>query len=137
MSRGALTGIALFAAFQVVGVLISGPEEFFQTEVIGVSNGLIFALVALGYTLVYGIIELINFAHGDVFMIGSMIAFFFISILFGVTADTPVFLKIGIILITLAVTMLLTSASTSASSGSPTSPCATRRSSPRSSRRSA
>src|SRR4051812_33504353 len=40
----------------------------------GISNGSIWALVALGYTLVYGIIELINFAHGDVFMIGSFIA---------------------------------------------------------------
>src|SRR4051812_14150839 len=40
----------------------------------GLSNGSIWALVALGYTLVYGIIELINFAHGDVFMIGSFVA---------------------------------------------------------------
>src|SRR3954452_17375724 len=40
----------------------------------GLSNGAIWALVALGYTLVYGIIELINFAHGDVFMLGSFIA---------------------------------------------------------------
>ena len=38
---------------------------------IGLSNGMIFALVALGYTLVYGIIELINFAHGDIFMLGT------------------------------------------------------------------
>src|SRR4051812_39252016 len=41
----------------------------------GISNGSIWALVAIGYTLVYGIIELINFAHGDVFMIGSFISF--------------------------------------------------------------
>jgi branched-chain amino acid transport system permease protein len=40
----------------------------------GLSNGAIWALVALGYTLVYGIIELINFAHGDLFMIGSFVA---------------------------------------------------------------
>src|SRR6266700_2557554 len=40
----------------------------------GLSNGSIWALVALGYTLVYGIIELINFAHGDVFMIGTMMS---------------------------------------------------------------
>ena len=40
----------------------------------GISNGAIWALVALGYTLVYGIIELINFAHGDVFMIGSFVS---------------------------------------------------------------
>jgi branched-chain amino acid transport system permease protein len=39
----------------------------------GLSNGSIWALIALGYTLVYGIIELINFAHGDVFMIGSFV----------------------------------------------------------------
>jgi branched-chain amino acid transport system permease protein len=43
--------------------------------VLGLSNGAIFALIALGYTLVYGIIELINFAHGEVFMIGSFVAF--------------------------------------------------------------
>jgi branched-chain amino acid transport system permease protein len=41
----------------------------------GLSNGAIYALIALGYTLVYGIIELINFAHGDVFMIGTLTAF--------------------------------------------------------------
>ena len=40
----------------------------------GISNGSIWALVALGYTLVYGIIELINFAHGEVFMIGSLVS---------------------------------------------------------------
>ena len=49
-------------------------DQFLQTIIIGLSNGLIYALVALGYTLVYGIIELINFAHGDVFMLGSMLA---------------------------------------------------------------
>ena len=49
-------------------------DQFLQTIIIGLSNGMIYALVALGYTLVYGIIELINFAHGDVFMLGSMLA---------------------------------------------------------------
>jgi branched-chain amino acid transport system permease protein len=49
-------------------------EEILQILLIGVANGSIIALVALGYTLVYGIIELINFAHGDVFMIGTMLA---------------------------------------------------------------
>jgi branched-chain amino acid transport system permease protein len=43
--------------------------------VLGLSNGAIYALIALGYTLVYGIIELINFAHGEVFMIGSFVSF--------------------------------------------------------------
>jgi branched-chain amino acid transport system permease protein len=49
-------------------------EEIIQVLLIGIANGAIIALVALGYTLVYGIIELINFAHGDVFMIGTMVA---------------------------------------------------------------
>ncbi|HEX2087754.1 MAG TPA: hypothetical protein VHF89_18865, partial [Solirubrobacteraceae bacterium] len=40
----------------------------------GLSNGAIWALVAIGYTLVYGIIELINFAHGEVFMLGSFVS---------------------------------------------------------------
>src|SRR4051794_37600408 len=52
-----------------------------QNIVAGISNGAIWALVAIGYTLVYGIVELINFAHGDVFMLGSFIAAsFFASI---------------------------------------------------------
>src|SRR4051812_7254276 len=41
----------------------------------GLSNGAVLALIAIGYTLVYGIIELINFAHGDVFMIGSFVCY--------------------------------------------------------------
>jgi branched-chain amino acid transport system permease protein len=49
-------------------------DEIIQVLLIGVANGAIIALVALGYTLVYGIIELINFAHGDVFMIGTMVS---------------------------------------------------------------
>jgi branched-chain amino acid transport system permease protein len=53
----------------------------------GLSNGAIWALVALGYTLVYGIIELINFAHGEVFMIGSLVSAGLFSTL-GLTAAT-------------------------------------------------
>jgi branched-chain amino acid transport system permease protein len=53
----------------------------------GLSNGAILALVALGYTLVYGIIELINFAHGEVFMLGSLAAAGLYST-FGLTPDT-------------------------------------------------
>ncbi|HEX3246456.1 MAG TPA: branched-chain amino acid ABC transporter permease [Chloroflexota bacterium] len=51
-----------------------GPELTLQILLIGIANGAIVALIALGYTLVYGIIELINFAHGDVFMIGTMVS---------------------------------------------------------------
>ena len=66
----------------------------------GISNGAIWALVAIGYTLVYGIVELINFAHGEVFMIGSFIAAgFFASI--GLTQDTGTALLVFGLLLTL------------------------------------
>ena len=52
----------------VVGNFINAPKQFISVFLLGITLGCIYALVALGYTLVYGIIELINFAHGDVFM---------------------------------------------------------------------
>src|SRR3954471_3242924 len=50
------------------------PKQTLDDVKTGLSNGTIWALIALGYTLVYGIIELINFAHGEVFMIGSFVS---------------------------------------------------------------
>ena len=46
-------------------------SEFFQQIINGLSLGSIYALIALGYTMVYGILKLINFAHGEVFMVGA------------------------------------------------------------------
>ena len=51
-------------------------EELLKALTIGLTNGLIIALIAIGYTLVYGILELINFAHADVFMLGSAFTYF-------------------------------------------------------------
>jgi branched-chain amino acid transport system permease protein len=73
--------------------------------VAGISNGAIWALVAIGYTLVYGIVELINFAHGEVFMIGSFVAAGFLATI-GLTQDTGTGLLIVGLLITLPVAML-------------------------------
>ncbi len=53
---------------------MSDFDVFLQQLITGLSNGLIIALIALGYTMVYGIIELINFAHGDLFMLGAFLA---------------------------------------------------------------
>ncbi|TWD99559.1 amino acid/amide ABC transporter membrane protein 1 (HAAT family) [Neobacillus bataviensis] len=55
--------------------------ELIQQLVNGISLGSIYALIALGYTMVYGIVKLINFAHGDVFMVGAFIGFYSITIL--------------------------------------------------------
>ena len=66
-----LSGIAvLLLATQA----IADPSEFTQILVFGIADGAIYALIALGYTMVYGIIELINFAHGDVFTLGAYVA---------------------------------------------------------------
>lgn len=51
-------------------------EQLVQQLINGISLGSIYALIALGYTMVYGIIKLINFAHGDIYMIGAYIGFF-------------------------------------------------------------
>lgn len=54
---------------------VSALEQFLQQVVNGLSLGSIYALIALGYTMVYGIIKLINFAHGDIYMLGAYIGF--------------------------------------------------------------
>ena len=52
----------------------SSSTQFCQSLLVGLTNGTLYALIALGYTMVYGIIELINFAHGDLFMLGTVIS---------------------------------------------------------------
>ncbi|HTK11048.1 MAG TPA: branched-chain amino acid ABC transporter permease [Ktedonobacteraceae bacterium] len=71
-----------------------------QLIVYGIATGAIYALIALGYTMVYGIIELINFAHGDIFMIGSMVSIAIFNLL-GINSDshpTGWFLAVAMIL---------------------------------------
>jgi branched-chain amino acid transport system permease protein len=80
---------AVIVASLVVLLLVQAvkdPGQFISQLLIGITNGAIIALIALGYTLVYGIVELINFAHGDNFMIGSFV---------GVTVLSGTFLGLG------------------------------------------
>src|ERR687897_356698 len=76
----------------------------------GLSNGAIWALVALGYTMVYGIIELINFAHGDVFMVGVFVSMSLLIGLFGVDVRTSIsdplplaFILVSVFLLTMVI----------------------------------
>jgi branched-chain amino acid transport system permease protein len=64
--------VALFGFWLLVN-FIKTPSEFYRLFLIGMTNGAVYGLVAIGYSLVYGILELINFAHGDVFMLGGML----------------------------------------------------------------
>ena len=68
-------------------------EYFLQQLINGVTLGSIYGLIAIGYTMVYGIIGMINFAHGDVFMVGSIVAFILI-LAFGVTGGSGTFMLI-------------------------------------------
>lgn len=65
--------------------------EFIQQMINGISLGSIYALLALGYTMVYGIVKLINFAHGDVLMLGAFVGYFFLTW----TGVTPITLLIA------------------------------------------
>ena len=82
---------------------------FLQELVIGLTVGAIYALIALGYTMVYGIIELINFAHGDIFMIGTFVC---VSIFaaFGITSSSSAptgFALVGVLLVALFGSMVI------------------------------
>ena len=64
--------------------LTYGPDSarmqiFFQTLVNGLTTGCLYALIALGYTMVYGVLKLLNFAHGDLYMVGAFIGYFVIQ----------------------------------------------------------
>jgi branched-chain amino acid transport system permease protein len=79
--------VALLLAWLGVN-FVKGPAYFFTISFIGLTNGAVYALVALGYTLVYGILELINFAHGDVFMLGGMFSATMILSVFNLTSHS-------------------------------------------------
>ena len=64
-------------------------QLFFQQLLNGLTIGMVYALIALGYTMVYGVLQLINFAHGEVTMIGAMVALTVIGVLMGVAPDLP------------------------------------------------
>src|SRR5215208_1403931 len=114
---------AFIGTYGLIAVLLALPVYFAVYDLVndgdltrignnlvdGISNGAIWALVAIGYTLVYGIVELINFAHGEVFMIGSFVAAGFFTTI-GLTEDTGTALLVIGLMITLPVAMLASGA---------------------------
>jgi len=84
---GNLSGLGVLLAIWVVYAVYFSPTQgwtfFLQLTVNGIILGSIYALIALGYSLVYGILKLLNFAHGDVYMIGSFIGFGVLTLLGG------------------------------------------------------
>jgi branched-chain amino acid transport system permease protein len=71
--------IILLVLWRLEVAITSNPTEFLQQVINGLQLGFVYALIALGYTMVYGIVRLINFAHGDVFMVGAFMSFYAIA----------------------------------------------------------
>ena len=82
----------------VFAAIKANPLQLVQFLIIGLSNGAIIAIIALGYTMVYGIIELINFAHGDVYMIGVFTSLTVLSLTGTLESKDPLQIVFGLIL---------------------------------------
>ncbi len=111
--RGIPSPAAIFGTLLVSAVLawlaynaVLTPSLFAKQFLIGLTNGSVYGLVALGYTLVYGILELINFAHGDVFMLGAMISATFAVQIFGLGANEAWYVLWPTVLLTLLIAMI-------------------------------
>jgi branched-chain amino acid transport system permease protein len=89
----------------LIALFLGDPTRTANNVVDGLSAGTIWALIALGYTLVYGIIELINFAHGEVFMIGGFVAVSMFATM-GLTEDTAVLPLLAGMLLVLLISMV-------------------------------
>jgi branched-chain amino acid transport system permease protein len=85
--------------------LVDDPQEFINVSLIGLTTGAVYALVALGYTLVYGILQLINFAHGDVFALSGLIASSIMIDVLHLSGSDSVLVITGGLLLTIVMTM--------------------------------
>ena len=99
--------------------------KFLQTLVDGIAVGSLYALIALGYTMVYGILQFINFAHSDVFMLGAWFVTSCRARVGWTEVDAAVLVAARLVL--LAAMVVCGARSASPSSGWPTGRCARRR----------
>lgn len=100
LTRTSLLLIAAAVLYWLGRNFADDPKMFLSVGVTGLSNGALYALIALGYTMVYGIIELINFAHGDLFMLGAVFSYFFLTAFLGAeSATTGNWLKLALTLV--------------------------------------
>jgi branched-chain amino acid transport system permease protein len=74
-----LAVVGMGALWLVLSQAVKNPTLFVQNVLDGLKLGFVYAMIALGYTMVYGIVRLINFAHGDVFMVGAFVSFYAVS----------------------------------------------------------
>jgi branched-chain amino acid transport system permease protein len=103
-------GFVMLLGVWLVVNLIKTPSDFFTVLLIGITTGSVYALIALGYTLVYGILQLINFAHGDVFALSGLVASTLIVSIFGLDETTATLGIIGGLLAILVLVVVFGSA---------------------------
>lgn len=82
-------------------------SEFLQQTINGLAWGSIYALIALGYTMVYGVLRLINFAHGDVYMVGAMVGYYVGRLLIQGSQGAGVFVLVGVLAVSMLACALL------------------------------
>lgn len=104
LERGLGLGLVALVALYLIVQLVQTPQRFASALVTGINVGAIYALIALGYTLVYGIIELINFSHGDLFMLASVLGAGIVVTVFGATSVSAK--AFGVLLLGLLITMV-------------------------------
>jgi branched-chain amino acid transport system permease protein len=97
--------VVLLGVWLIVN-LIKTPSDFFTVLLIGITTGSVYALIALGYTLVYGILQLINFAHGDVFALCGLVASTLIISVFKLDETTATLGIIGGLLAVLVIVVV-------------------------------
>jgi len=94
--------VVLLLVWLVVNA-IKTPTDFFNVALIGFTQGSVYALVALGYTLVYGILQLINFAHGDVFALSGLVSSSLIVSVFNLSTGDSLLALVGGLVATFAI----------------------------------
>jgi len=100
-----LRRLVLGAVSLLIAYFLLGVQQFANAMTLGA----IYALVALGYTMVYGIIELINFAHGDVFMVGAFVSYWILTVPLGLSGainDTPFLILVLILDVTVTMVFM-------------------------------
>jgi len=97
--------VALFGVWLLYN-LFDNPTDFFNIFLIGLTQGSVYALVPLGYTLVYGILQLINFAHGDVFALTGLFASTLITSVFKLDETSAALTIVGGLLATFLIAMV-------------------------------
>jgi branched-chain amino acid transport system permease protein len=103
--KGPIALVVTLVVLYLIMIVGAGPQA--QDQYINaLTIGAIYALIALGYTMVYGIIELINFAHGDVFMCGSFVSWWLLTTLGLSGAISDPFMLAGVLILAFAVSMI-------------------------------